>query len=121
MMLPTGGGSGGGGGGAGPLGGEGGRDDLLAAIRKGATGGLKKASDRVMADKPDSPGDSHTGLLAEIRKGRELKKVVVQKKAPAHQDPTSLGGLSVAAILNRRAALANDSETDDDDDDEWDD
>ena len=120
MMLPTGGGSGGKGGGAGPLGGEGGRDDLLAAIRKGATGGLKKASDRVMAAKPESEGDSHNGLLAEIRKGRELKKVVVQKKV-AHQDPTSLGGLSVAAILNRRAALANDSETDDDDDDEWDD
>ena len=59
-------------------------------------------------------------ILAEIRKGRELKKVVVQKKV-AHQDLTSLGGLSVAAILNRRAALANDSETDDDDDDEWDD
>ena len=103
--------------GGGEAGGD--RDDLLAAIRSGAGGGLKKASDRVMPEK-DNPGDTQSAMLAEIRAGRHLKKVVVQKAAPKQEQ--QVGGLNIAAILNRRAALADDSETDDDDDDdEWND
>ena len=94
-----------------------GRDDLFAAIRAGGGGRLRKASDRVLADKPV---DTQSALLDEIRKGRNLKKVVVQKASPAKGAPSdALGGLSVGAILARRAALA-DSDSDSDDD-EWDD
>ena len=95
--------------------GDGDRGDLLAAIRSGAGGGLKKASERVMPEKED-PADSQSAMLAEIRAGRHLKKVGVQKAVKQEQP---VGGLNIAAILSRRAALADDSETDDDDDDEW--
>ena len=99
-------------------GGDDDRNDLLAAIRGGG-GGLKKASDR--APPPElPPGESGGGmsdLLKEIQKGRNLKKVVVQEKAPVA--PTTMGGLSVAAILARRAALDGDESSTDDS--EWED
>ena len=47
-----------------------------------------------------------------------MKKVVVQDKVV--EAPTTMGGLSVAAILARRAALAGDEESSTDDED-WDD
>ena len=92
--------------------------DLLTAIRTGG-GGLKKATERVLNEKPED-GDSQNVLLAEIRRGRELKKVVVQKEKPQSAVP-QLGGVSIGAILARRAALEDSDSESDDDDDEWND
>ena len=98
------------------------RGDLLAAIRLGAGGGqLRKASDRVLPEKEGSGGDPQNALLNEIRNGRQLKHVVKRMQSAKAVDSTTLGGLSVAAILQRRAALQADSETDEDDDDDWND
>ena len=100
---------------------DGGRDGLLAQIRGGA-GGLKKASDRPAPAAP-APTGGRNALLDEITKGKALKKVVVDSAStkPEAAAPT-MGGLSVAAILNRRAALAGSDEDDSDSDDsEWDD
>ena len=93
------------------------RNGLLAAIRGGAAAGLKKAADRGPTQSVSS-GDPHNALLSEIAKGRQLRKVVVEQKAP--EAPQTMGGLSVAAILARRAALAG-SDEESSDDDEWDD
>ena len=99
-----------------PVGG-GGRDDLLSAIRGGG-GGLKKATDRVLPE-PSGPVDSQSQLLNEIRNGRQLKKVVIPTEKPKPSAP-QLGGVSIGAILARRAAL-EDSDSESDDDDEWND
>ena len=62
--------------------------------------------------------------MAAIRGGKALKKVVVNKAPAKTADPAvgMMGGLSVAAILARRAALAGDDDDDSDwdDEDEWD-
>jgi len=67
-------------------------------------------------------GDAQSALLASIRKGRALKKVDIEpKKKPEPQGTAGMGGVSVAAILARRAALAVDGSDDSDSDDAWDD
>ena len=67
-------------------------------------------------------GDAHGALLASIRKGRALKKVENEpKKKQEPQGTAGMGGVSVAAILARRAALAVDGSDDSDSDDAWDD
>ena len=67
-------------------------------------------------------GDAHGALLASIRKGRALKKVENEpKKKQEPQGTAGMGGVSVAAILARRAALAVDGSDDSDSDEAWDD
>ena len=94
-----------------------GRDGLLAAIRGGG-GGLKKAGERAM---PEKVVPARNALLDEITRGKALKKVIISEAPKAAEQPMTLGGLSVAAILARRAALQGDEDDDSDDDDEWDD
>ena len=58
-------------------------------------------------------------LLSDIKRGRQLKKVVVEEKKA--KEPETLGGFSVAGILARRAALDGDESESSSDDGEWDD
>ena len=106
------------GGGGGGDGGDG-RAGLLAAIRTQGGNGLRKVAARSPTQgKSAHGGDPRNALLGEIQMGRQLRKIVVEKKAAPV--PTTLGGLNVAAILARRAAL-DDDDDDESDDDEWDD
>ena len=141
------------------------RSALLVAIRSGQ-GGLKKASDRQLADQPPN---GRNALFDEIIRGKALKKVlapachsppliapecysrhlsvpdrrprprsatervgaplcyaqvIVSESPRKSEQPFTLGGVSVTAILARRAALDGDEDDDDNsewDDDEWDD
>jgi len=103
-----------------PIGGlppaQSGRANLLDEIRNPNL--TLKKSERPVAPKPV---DARTNLLAEIAKGKQLKKTVInQKQSPL---PKSGGNMldSVHAMLEqRRAVIADDSDSDDDSDG-WDD
>jgi len=100
-------------------GGGDGRGALMDAIRTGG-GGLKKAGDRPAPAAPP-PADERGALMDAIRSGNtRLKKVDTNAPKPAAAAPMSLGGVSVAAILARRQALA-DSGDEDSDDEDWED
>ena len=70
---------------------------------------------------PEKVVPARNALLDEITRGKALKKVIISEAPKAAEQPMTLGGLSVAAILARRAALQGDEDDDSDDDDEWDD
>ena len=96
-------------------GGLSGNDALLEAIRGGAQ--LKRVSDREL--KPAAV-DARSNLMESIRGGANLKKVDRSQMEVKNSNagPESVGGMSVASILARRAALAE--ESDDESDVDWD-
>eukprot|EP00936_MAST-01D_sp_MAST-1D-sp1_P002469 g2469.t1 len=99
------------------LGGGGGGMSILDQIKKGKK--LKKA-----APVTPKPLDARDNLLAQIKKKKQLKHVD-REQVQAAKKPDKPSN-DIAAILQRRIAIAADSESgssssDEDDEDEWDD
>jgi hypothetical protein len=51
--------------------------------------------------------EGNDAMLAEIRKGANLKKTDISERRPPKEKGAAMGGVSVAAILNRRNAREN--------------
>lgn len=98
----------------------------MESIRSGSK--LKPvAAQEVAASRPKPPvNDTRHDLLSEIRGGKELKPVEVNKNQPPPATDESLDGLAGAlarALENRFNVIHSDSDEsgqEDDEDDDWD-